>query len=475
MSFKTLLLAAGLAAAAVSGAHAQDWTRPAAFGGTELRAGFSPDPHQRNLTAGGSIAASSRFSNCNGFIANAPDYSVSYQAGSLPLIFSVDSDRDTTLIINDPNGSWWCDDDGARSALNPMLRFDQPVSGRYDVWVGTYSQGAGVPATLFISELDEYTRSSTYSPPRNTNTGGLIEANTGSIGAGQNSGGAYSSGPDWRLAPTYQTLSLNAGFANDPRSISLTAGGGNSASDFPGGTCYGNIAGAPDVTLSYSAGSLPLYLTADSQSDTTLVVRAPDGLWYCDDDGAEASLNPLVWWDAPRSGEYDIWVGTFGDTPAPATLYISELGEPDLGGAGGSYNGGSSVDIFAPARAGTVALNGGFLPDPESRFVLAGGSIQASSAINSSCRGYITREPTLELRYDGSSSLYIYTTGSSDTTLAINTPNGDWVCDDDGASGASAALSFSGGASGTYDIYVGTYGSGQANTTLNISELGVDW
>ena len=88
MNFKTLLLAAGLAAAAVSGAQAQDWTRSAAFGGTELRAGFAPDPHQRNLTAGGSIAASSRFSNCNGVIANAPDHSVSHQAGSLPTIFS---------------------------------------------------------------------------------------------------------------------------------------------------------------------------------------------------------------------------------------------------------------------------------------------------------------------------------------------------------------------------------------------------
>ncbi|MEQ8404698.1 MAG: hypothetical protein RKE49_06335 [Oceanicaulis sp.] len=477
MITRSIAAAAGLAAAVAGTAAAQDWTRPAAFGGTELSSGFSPDPHVRNLTAGGTIRAAARFSNCTGYIADAPDYSVSYQAGGFPLIFTADSDRDTTLIINDPNGDWWCDDDGAQEPLNPMIRFDQPASGRYDVWVGTYASGAGVPAALFISEIGEHTRESVnqgyssggdYSRPG----GGLIEANTGSMGLGGGSA-ASAGGPNPNAAPLYRALSLSAGFSNDPRSIELTAGGAYNARDIQGASCTGNIASAPDVSLNYSAGSFPLTLTADSREDTTLVVRGPDGRWSCDDDGADAPFNPLITFDNPRSGEYDIWVGTFGDDPAAATLYISELGEPALGGTGG-FSSGGGVDITATPRHSVMRLDGGFLPDPEFRRVTAGGPLSASDAVQAGCSGSITREPTVELRYDGSGSLYIYTSGGADTTLAINRPDGSWVCNDDGAAGTNAGLRFTGSTSGTYDIYVGTFGGGQANTTLNVSELGMD-
>lgn len=320
-TIKTIAIAAGLAAAGAGAVDAQDWTRPAAFGGVELGAGFSPDPHAVDLVAGGSISASSRFSNCTGYIADAPDYSLTYQAGGFPLIFTADSDSDTTLIINGPNGDWWCDDDGAEAVFNPMIRFDRPQSGRYDVWVGTFTSNSNDQATLFISEIGEHTRQSAGGGRITANQGGRLTANTGSMGA--------------------------------------------------------------------------------------------------------------------------------------------------------SSGGGSGVDIFAAPSAGVVTLSGGFLPDPVQRAVTAGGPLSASSAVSASCRGYITREPTLELRYDGASTLSIYTSGGTDTTLAINTPDGRWVCDDDGGSGTNAGLSFGGDASGTYDIYVGRYVSGRSATMLNVSELGL--
>jgi hypothetical protein len=70
-------------------------------------------------------------------------------AGILPLIFSVQSPADTTLVVNDPNGNWLCNDD--TDGLNPEVRIDGPIAGRYDVWVGTYNTGALEPATLQIS------------------------------------------------------------------------------------------------------------------------------------------------------------------------------------------------------------------------------------------------------------------------------------------------------------------------------------
>lgn len=122
------------------------------FGGTTLRAGFSPDPHTVNLTAGGGVDAARLGSGCLGMVAEEPDYIVTYQSGSLPLIFGVDADRDTTLVVADQNDSVWCDDDGGDAPLNPRVRINNPRSNEYRVWVGTYSSGNST-ATLYVTEL----------------------------------------------------------------------------------------------------------------------------------------------------------------------------------------------------------------------------------------------------------------------------------------------------------------------------------
>jgi hypothetical protein len=94
--------------------------------------------------------------NCTGWIARAPDYRVQWTAGpgGRPLIFSVNSSADTTLVVNDPSGAWRCDDDSGVSGMNPSIRFDSPAGGQYDIWVGTYAQGSLEDSTLHVSELN---------------------------------------------------------------------------------------------------------------------------------------------------------------------------------------------------------------------------------------------------------------------------------------------------------------------------------
>lgn len=133
------------------------------------------------------------------------------------------------------------------------------------------------------------------------------------------------SAQNWQIAPNYGSLSLRAGFTPDPYNINLTAGGNLDVSYTVSSDCRGFVTNAPDVELHYSAGtSLPLILSVNSRSDTTLVVNGPDGRWYCDDDGGEG-LNPSLRWNRPMSGTYHIWVGTYGSSTAAATLAISEL------------------------------------------------------------------------------------------------------------------------------------------------------
>lgn len=130
---------------------AQDVSATPNFGTVNLSAGFTPDPRTISVTSGGSIAASNVGSNCAGSISNAPDVRLSYTAGSLPLIISVNSSSDTTLVINAPDGRWYCDDDSG-DGVNPSVRFNSPQSGRYEIWVGSYG-GGNAQATLAISEV----------------------------------------------------------------------------------------------------------------------------------------------------------------------------------------------------------------------------------------------------------------------------------------------------------------------------------
>lgn len=291
-----LAIAAATATAMAAGvAQAQDVDRAPHSGTINLDAGFTPDPKIISVTTGGRHDTSRSIGGaCTGFVQAAPDVRVNYNtASTMPLIFSVTADADTTLIVNGPDGRWYCNDD--TNGLDPLVRFDNPGTGRYEVWVGTFGGREQLPARLFISEIDN-------SPPPIT----------------------YSEVIDRTLEPTYGYVTLNSGFTPDPYTVGLTAGGTISGSTIDP-VCVGTFAAAPDVKLTYSSGSLPLIISVASDSDTTLMINDPSGNWWCDDDGGTSGTNPSLRFDKPGSGTYDIYVGTYGSSTASATLNISEL------------------------------------------------------------------------------------------------------------------------------------------------------
>lgn len=152
---KTVIRALALVAiaAVATPVVAQDSSLNAISGSVRLRSGFTPDPHRVQVTAGGSIDAYADTSlpgACVGNISNAPDYEVSYTAGSLPLVFRTVSSSDTTLIVNGPDGRWSCDDDSYGDG-DAEVRYDRPQSGTYDVWIGKFQTGTA-SATLLITE-----------------------------------------------------------------------------------------------------------------------------------------------------------------------------------------------------------------------------------------------------------------------------------------------------------------------------------
>ncbi|CAN5212809.1 peptidase S1 [soil metagenome] len=137
-------------------ATAQDASLRPNFGSVNLRAGFTPDPMVVRMTAGGDINsndASSLGGECVGMITDAPDYRINYTAApGVKLTIRIRSQSDTTLVVNGPNGNWYCNDD-IGSSTNPGVVYRTPQSGVYDVWVGTYGSDPA-PAEIRITELE---------------------------------------------------------------------------------------------------------------------------------------------------------------------------------------------------------------------------------------------------------------------------------------------------------------------------------
>jgi hypothetical protein len=294
-----LASAAGLAALSLAAAAAaQNLAADPLYGTVNLNTGFMPDPVPVEVQAGGPDSANNLGPGCTGYIMNAqPDVRLNFTAGQqFPLNLYVISQADTTLAVNLPNGQWVCNDDA--NAFNPLVSLQQPMSGQYDIWIGTFQPGSTPPATLYISELAPQWQ--------------------------QGPGGGQAMQPDVTADPLYGTMDLTSGFMPDPQQMQVLAGGPNSA-DPLGPACRGYINSVrPDARLNFQAGQLPLYIYVQSQADTTLAVNLPNGQWLCNDDNQ--GLNPGITVQPAMSGQYDIWVGTYssGSTP-PATLYVSEI------------------------------------------------------------------------------------------------------------------------------------------------------
>lgn len=121
-------------------------------------------------------------------------------------------------------------------------------------------------------------------------------------------------------------LSLNRGQANfgahnvygtnlpTPYVVNVISGGNLEARQqgVPS-NCHGFVTAQPDVIINYAQPSRRLAFFVDGQGDTTLVIRAPNGQWWCSDDEG-GGQNPLVDIQNPQGGQYEVWVGSFRAT-----------------------------------------------------------------------------------------------------------------------------------------------------------------
>lgn len=120
---------------------------PPAFGAVEWT---GEEPLMIGLTLSGGEPASSVVPYCSGQIdTSRPDVVVSVGAPEPGLAFRVRSETDTTLLVLDPDGGIYCDDDS--HGHDPEVVLANAVPGDYAVWVGVFSGTGGDSAVLTVS------------------------------------------------------------------------------------------------------------------------------------------------------------------------------------------------------------------------------------------------------------------------------------------------------------------------------------
>jgi hypothetical protein len=149
---KTAFAAVALALTTAPAMACPDWQQSPNFGTIDLSAGFEPDPVAYRITAGGTH----NIERCGGsgwagFVTVRPDFDLNWYGNSSQMTIAVEvPGADAVLLVNAPDGTWYYSDDYRGS--NPAITFNNPQTGLYDIWIGTYDGSRRNPGRLIFTE-----------------------------------------------------------------------------------------------------------------------------------------------------------------------------------------------------------------------------------------------------------------------------------------------------------------------------------
>lgn len=134
---------------------------------------------------------------------------------------------------------------------------------------------------------------------------------------------------------------------------------------------------------------------------------------------------------------------------------------------------GRTPRIGADPAFGRIALSADFDPDPRRINVLAGGNDLVDGRLGDDCVGHIDADkPDFVLEYRaGRYDLFVYAESAADTAIILRTPDGSWLCNDDGENrGVDPTVRVHSPNSGRYEIWIATVEKEAADAVLMISE-----
>ena len=186
---------------------------------------------------------------------------------------TVTASCDATLLAQDPAGTWHFNDDA--SGTDPALDFDvDNLAGEYRFWLGTYEPEADCTAGLKVERT-------------------VLAC------------------PDPRLE-AQESYAYGWNDLIGGKSHPVIAGGYTPAELCFEDISVGTFVDRPDFAFDLDLeDQRQLRIYGEGECDTVLLVRAPDGTIYFNDDGGERSSDSLVT-TAEGSGRYLVWLGTYG-------------------------------------------------------------------------------------------------------------------------------------------------------------------
>lgn len=460
-----------------------DGGRFATHGRIALGAGFLPDPFWTAVIGGGNLRAPAYDSaaapagtlpQCGGYTTSEPDLRLdwSWQSTRLRVMFVpvLPADANPGLVIQAPDGSWSCSRDFAPGYRQPMVEFINPLPGTYGIWVTHEDQ----PNTLVTGAV--YITEKTMTPETIPQAATSAQTNLSGLIPG---------------ASAYTAVTLGGGFP-DPYAVPGLSAGGDvdiAALNFevrPGvePPCEGYFNALPSYNLILPSALpyLRLFFVSDTPgADATLIVRMPDGLWYCGDDSF-GGLNPTVdIFGSPAGGEAQVWVGSWTtgelitgtltitrgsasplDPTRPAVM-TSVQGTPGVIATPAAQFGDDAprtapdaigLNPFGEPTYGSVSLSAGFSTLSHTLSAIAGGVLDAR-LIGGACTGYISGQPDYRLEWSGETALLrVFFTAPGDAALAVYGPDGRWHCNDDSFLSESPTVDIDRPAAGTYLIWL---------------------
>jgi len=267
---------------------------------------------------------------------------------------------------------------------------------------------------------------------------------------------------DYNITPTYGEISLGSDFGTEPHSVTIIAGGSVNSS-YLGGECSGYVSEGPDFRLNWNGdpARLIFYFEPDEDgADPTILINLPDGSWECNDDIEEGNLNPMALVTDAQPGQYDIWVGSYGEGDyIEGTLHIADADKLVVDTQ-------PTLDYSLDPQYGSFNLKENFSPDPFIVSGISGGDMDVKEiGLGVECFGFASKAPDFRLNWTGSTSnlkiKFEANEDGEDTILIINTPNGEWLCNDDASEGTLNPLIYlTGQEEGQYDIWVASLSSG---------------
>jgi hypothetical protein len=291
----------------------------------DLEAGFPLDPTFLSAQAGGEVDASNLGGNCSGFVNAQPVVTVNWTGkADLAQIFYY-SKSDPTLVVLTPDGKLLCSDDAGDQLLDPSIRIDNPVAGKYRIWLGSYAKNQLIPGVLVLTtkpdvNVGEFNLANLVSRP--ALVASLAQPTP------QVAEQAFKESVTARMS---KAAPLHAG--GEPVTAEVTGEGKVPVFALPVKTkgCAGLVAAQPDYTFDWSGQSKDLRIFFESELDSTLLVVGPNGLVACSDDRqAGANINPFVDLPNPAEGSYAVYVGRLNPAqPVKGTLTITEAADAE--------------------------------------------------------------------------------------------------------------------------------------------------